>query len=404
MNILKKTVLAASAVALMSGAALAADIKVGSVGGVTGGIADLIPAILAGRDLAAAQVNANGGLLAGDTMKLIVADSGCEAKVGVDAGQKVVNVEQVVAVIGASCSGASIALATSVVIPAGLLMISDTASAPGFSDLDDNDLVFRANVSDSFQGSALAKAVWDSGVRSIAVAYANDDYNAGIAGAFVPAFEAIGGTITSSQAHEPKKSSYRGELATLAGAGDADALAVFAYFGASGITVIKNSLENGLFDNFFGADGMLHESVIEQVGAENIAGKLALTQPSADHDTDAYKNFASDFEAATEYKGDANFAANGYDATFLVALAIEIAGSTDRLAIAAAARKLNDPAGMVILPGQWAEAKAAIAAGKSINYEGASGTVDFDEKGDVPGGYSLHTANAAGGFDVTPLK
>ncbi|MGH6644842.1 MAG: ABC transporter substrate-binding protein, partial [Bradyrhizobium sp.] len=43
--------------------------------------------------------------------------------------------------------------------------------------------------------------------------------------------------------------------------------------------------------------------------------------------------------------------------------------------------------GEVVGPGDWAKAKADIAAGKKINYEGASGNCDFDEYGNVPGVY-----------------
>ena len=84
---------------------MAADIKVGSAGGITGPIAELVVAILAARDLAASHVNEQGGLLGGDTYQLVRGDSQCDPKAAVDAGTKLVNVEQVVAVIGPSCSG-----------------------------------------------------------------------------------------------------------------------------------------------------------------------------------------------------------------------------------------------------------------------------------------------------------
>lgn len=50
----------------------------------------------------------------------------------------------------------------------------------------------------------------------------------------------------------------------------------------------------------------------------------------------------------------------------------------------------------MIRPGEWAKAKAAIAAGKDINYQGASGIVDFDKNGDVSGLYSINTIGADG--------
>ena len=50
------------------------------------------------------------------------------------------------------------------------------------------------------------------------------------------------------------------------------------------------------------------------------------------------------------------------------------------------------------------KAKALIAAGKEVNYEGASGSVDFDAAGDVPGFYSVNTINAAGKFEMEFLR
>jgi len=67
--------LAALVAACASGAALAADVKVGSVAGVTGPIAELVAPIVAGRNLAAQHVNEQGGLMGGDTLKMVLADS-----------------------------------------------------------------------------------------------------------------------------------------------------------------------------------------------------------------------------------------------------------------------------------------------------------------------------------------
>ena len=75
--------------------------------GVTGPIAELVAPIVGGRNLAAEHINAQGGLLGGDTLVMVLSDSQCDPKAGVDAGNKAVNVDQVVAIVGASCSGAT---------------------------------------------------------------------------------------------------------------------------------------------------------------------------------------------------------------------------------------------------------------------------------------------------------
>ncbi|MGH1483855.1 MAG: ABC transporter substrate-binding protein [Geminicoccales bacterium] len=399
---IKHLTLAVSALALMAGTAQAADINVGSVAGVTGPIAELVAPIVAGRNLAAEHVNSQGGLLGGDNYNLILADSQCDPKAGVDAGGKVVNVEQVVAIIGASCSGATNGMVQSVTIPAGVVAVSDSATAPSITDLDDNDTVFRVAPSDAYQGLAIAQLAIDQGYKKLAMTYSNDDYNAGIAAVFEVAYQELGGEITANQAHEPNKASYRSELSTLSG-GDAEGLAIFAYYGGSGITIIRNSLENGLFEKFMAADGMFDASVIEQIGADILRDNIFITQSASDYADDSYKGFAEAFEA-TGNDPVAPYAAHGYDASFLVALAIEKAGSADRAAIGAALREVASGPGTVIRPGEWEKAKAAIAAGEDINYEGASGNVDFDGAGDVGGIYSVNTIGEDGNWKTDLIQ
>ena len=390
---------AAAALATAGSTAAVADVKVGSAAGVTGPIEGLVPPILAGRNLAAAHVNEQGGILGGGAYQLVLGDAQCNPKAAVDAGAKLVNVEQVVAILGANCSGAANGMAQSVAIPAGVVMLSDTATAPSISDLEDNDLVFRVAPSDAYQGRALAQYAWDAGYRNLAVTYANDDYNAGLAGVFTASFKEMGGTITGEQLHEPDKASYRSELSTLAGGG-AEALAVFAYYGSSGITILRNSLENALFGKFLGADGMMDGSVIEQIGADTLRGNIVLSQPASDTGA-SNQAFASAFEAAGNDPA-APFVAHGYDVAFLMALAIEKAGAADRGRISAALREVANAPGMVIRPGEWKKAVAAIAAGEDINYEGASGAIEFDDRGDVAGTYTYNGVSDEGTW--APMK
>lgn len=393
---LKTVALAGTMFAVATASATADDIMVGSAAGVTGPIAELVVPILGGRDLAAQHVNEQGGLLDGDTMVMVVADAQCDPKAGVDAGTKLVNIDQVVAIVGASCSGATNGMVQSVTIPAGVVNISDSATAPSISDLEDNDLVYRVAASDAYQGLALAQLAINSGYTKLAMTFSNDDYNAGIAGVFEQAFQDLGGEITATQMHEPNKASYRSELATLAGSG-AEGLAIFAYYGSSGIAIMRNSLENALFDKFLAADGMFDQSVIDTIGADNLRGNVQVTQAASDYQDPSYLAFAEPFTASGQ-NPQAPYAAHGYDATFLMALAIEKAGAADRSLIAAALREVASAPGVIIRPGEWAKAKAAIANGEDINYEGAVGSNDFDENGDVTGIFSVNTVGDDGNW------
>ena len=88
------------------------------------------------------------------------------------------------------------------------------------------------------------------------------------------------------------------------------------------------------------------------------------------------------------------YLAETYDAVVLIALAAAKAGTTtDSVAIRDALRDVANPPGDVVGPGAGGIQKALllIAEGKDINYEGASGPVDFDEHGDVSGPIEIWT-------------
>jgi ABC-type branched-subunit amino acid transport system substrate-binding protein len=76
---------------------------------------------------------------------------------------------------------------------------------------------------------------------------------------------------------------------------------------------------------------------------------------------------------------------HAYDAFILAALALHRAGSFDGIAVRDALREVAGPPGVQVGAGQFAEALQLIAAGEEIDHQGASGTVDFDARGDVPG-------------------
>lgn len=380
---------------LMSAAAIAlagqagADVSVGNPLALTGPIPDLVAPMADAVDLAASHVNEQGGLFAdGQGYNVVRADSACNPVAATDAVNKLINVNNVAAIVGPVCSGAAIAQAQSVSIPAGVVTLSVSASSPDITTMEDGtDLVFRTAASDAYQGVALAELAIADGLDSLAISYANDDYNAAIARTFAAAYEKLGGTITANEAHEPDKASYRAEVATLGGT--SDNLALFAYYGSGGITIMRNALETGAFSTFIGADGMLADEVIDQLGAENLTNVMFTTSASDDSTPAfaAWKALAD--EAGIPAAGP--FVPNSYDATFLMALAIEKQGSGDRDGIAAALRDVANPPGEVILPGEWSKAKEILAAGGDIQYVGGAGPQDFDENGDVAGFFSKST-------------
>jgi branched-chain amino acid transport system substrate-binding protein len=260
-------------------------------------------------------------------------------------------------------------------------MISPASTSPEITDLKDNDFLFRVAPSDAFQGGVLAKLVMSKGIKKVALSYINNDYGVGLAGTFRKEFTAMGGTIAGDQKHEEKKQSYRSELASLA-SGGAKTLVILAMGEGSGMTIIRQSLEQGFFNRFVGADGMLTDKLVEAIGGNNLNmfGTTPTSKASA-----ALNKFNSMYSDGKAFKHGSPFTAQGYDAVMLIALAAESAGSTDRKTIRDHLRKVANAPGEIVGPGDWAKAVALLKAGKDINYEGASGSHEFDAKGEVSG-------------------
>lgn len=371
------SVLAASAIAAVPAQA---QVKLGILGDITGPIESLAPPIVGGAQLAFSNVNSQGGLL-GAPITAIVGDSACDPSVAGPAADKLVNTDQVTAMVGAFCTGATIGAANAAGIPGGVVQISPSASAPALTTLADNDLVFRTTPSDAFQGVKLADLVIAKGVTDVAVTYVNNDYGKGLADVFRAQFEANGGTISAFVAHEDGKADYRPEIGQLASSGSQN-LVLIAYASGSARTILQQSIEGGDFTSFIGVDGVIGDDLLNGLDPAAVEGIYATR-------AGAYSGESATIftQLATDGGIDptATYAPQAYDAAFLLALAVQKNGTADRAGLSAALREVASAPGEIILPGEWSKAVELIAAGTDIDYEGAGGPLDFDENGDVSG-------------------
>ena len=381
---MKRTTIFVAAAALISTCqvALAADTKIGILMDITGPIANFIPPLQNSVNLAVKEVNAQGGLLDGQAVAMF-GDTTGSSQGSVDAAGKLANIENVPIIMGALMSGTTIAAAEAVAVPAGIVLLSPTATSPAMTGLKDQDLVYRLVPSDNYQGEVLARMVLDAGIKKVAVTYVNNDYGVGIGQTFIAAYKKAGGEVAAEVKHEEKKDSYRSELATLSKSG-ATALVVVAYAGDSGGKIVKQSLEGGLFAQFIGTDGLRDDLLIKEVGADALKSSF-FSSPTSPADNPAQKTLHDAFNAEFKEGADKAFVDQTYDATFLTLLAIEKAGSADRTKMAAALRDVATAPGEKVGPGEWAKAKALIKAGKDIDYDGAGGAYEFDANGDVTG-------------------
>lgn len=370
--------------ALATGPVMAAEdeIRIGFLGGVTGPVEYLAPAILSAARLAVGHINADGGLLNGRQVRLSVGDTKCtDPTEAANAADMLVHTEEVVAIVGALCSGATLSAARNTTVPDGVVMVSPASTAPAISTIDDNDLVFRLAPSDAYAGQVMARLMMRKGIRTAAIAHVNADYGAGFADAFQTAFEAIGGTVTLRRAHNPGQASYAEDLEALADSG-APTLLIAAIAESSGLALLQEAIRSGRFKRFAGSNAMVSDRLFSLQGMANLKNMVLIR--SAVPQSPGRQAYAA-LAAAAGADPDAPFAAEAYDAAFLLALAIESQGKADRSGLAQALRAVSSPPGTPVLPGEWEKARALIAAGKPVNYEGAAGAHDFDSRGDVPG-------------------
>ncbi|KPQ09216.1 MAG: branched-chain amino acid transport system substrate-binding protein [Saliniramus fredricksonii] len=384
---MKKLMLATAASALLVAAptAKADSVNVGILLGFTGPIESITPAMAAAAELAFSEVNESGLLLDGMTIEAVRGDSTCgDAAAATAAAERLVTSDDVAAIVGADCSGASIAVANNVAIPNGVVMVSPSSTSPALTTIDDDDYFFRTAPSDARQGQVVADIVWERGIDTVAITYTNNDYGRGLSEAFTTTFEELGGTVAINAAHEDGRADYSAEVGALAAAG-ADDLIVFGYVDQGGRGIIQASLDIDAFENFVLADGMFGDSLIEAIGPE-LDGRAFGTVPGSDLEgADIFLELAEE----AEFDGSSSFTGESYDAGALIALAMQAAGSTDRTAIRDAMMSVANAPGEEILPGEIAKGLEILANGGEIDYVGATG-VELIGPGEAAGRYRIY--------------
>ena len=195
------------------------------------------------------------------------------------------------------------------------------------------------------------------------------------------AVTAEGGTITAQVPHEQEQASYASEIASCT-EGDPDVLIAAAY-PESGRVFLRELVESGEHPAIIFSDGLKSPDMFEELGWDVFEGSYGTAAGKLETDAgeafdQAYRDAYGDLPAVP-YLREIN------DAIYLIALAAEAAGSTDPAAMRDALREVANGPGTMVGPGPegWPPALESIGAGEDVNYEGAAGSVDLDEHGDV---------------------
>ena len=391
---MKKLLLAAIiSLTTISSVALA-EIKVGIILGFTGPIESLTPAMRDSAKLAFAEVSASGALLGGETITPLIGDSTCVDSDAAIAAAELIVSDGAVAIMGADCSGVTGAIVTNVAVPNGVTMVSPSATSPGLTSLADNGLFFRTAPSDAKGGQVLAQVGLDRGLTSVAVTYTNNDYGKGLADVFEASFTSGGGTVTTVASHEDGKGDYSAEVGVLGSAGG-DALVVIGYLDQGGKGMIQGSLDSGAFDLFVLSDGMIGQSIIDDIGAD-LNGSFGTLPGTQSEGSAKFAEISGDIDPTAPYAGES------YDAAALIALAIEAGGSADRSSIVANIKKVANAPGEQILPGELAKGLAILTGGGDIDYQGAT-DVELSTFGDAAGSFKEMEVKG-GSFELVQVR
>jgi len=355
------------------GAAEGLDLKIGYVLPQTGGLAPIIEALVKPIEMAVSEIDAVGAT----SVTLVPGDSGTDPNVATVTVDDLLN-DEVNAIVGPAASGVSLSVIDRIT-GSETPMCSPSNTGAAFTTYDDGGYYFRTAPSDVLQGPALADVITADGATSVAIVYRNDEYGAGFAGFLADGLEANGVTVAAQVAYDPAATAFDAEAAQAAAAG-VDAVAIITF--AEGATLVQAMIEQGIGPDdmqIWVADGF--KDTVQAVDVDpndpSVLEGVKGTAPSAAPPT-GEATFGDRLEAFAPGTPTI-FSSYSYDCLMSFVLAAESAGSSDPTAIQAA---MNDVTRGGEKCSSYAECHALIASGADIDYDGASGPLDFTDIGE----------------------
>ncbi len=352
----KSVMLAALFVALAACSQSQKTIRIGYIGPLTGDAASYGSDTLNAVRIHVDEINAAGGI-DGKMIELIAEDGRCNGADAASAAQKLVNVDNVIAIIGGQCSSETLAAAP-IVEAAKIPMISPVSSSPDVTKA--GDFIFRNYPSDAYKGKVLANILKQKGFTKIAILSENTDFCQGIRTTIAANLPT--GALVFDEIVDPGTKDYR-TLATRLKDLEFDALIINGQSDATNAEMTKQARELGIVQPFFGTDTADSATLLAQAG-EAVEG-MTFINTSSRLGEGGPDSFAAKFRAKFgEPKSNLSYATLAYDALGVLAETIGKIG-TDGVKIKDALDVLE-------------------------RYQGEAGTFSFDANGDVVGiGYAV---------------
>ena len=302
----------------------AETIKLGGVGPLTGGYANYGLSVQHGAQLAVDEINAAGGV-SGKQLELSFQDSQGDPESAVAAYGKLMDWGMNV-FLGGVLSGETASVVTAA--KANDVFIMETT---GSADkcIDGNGKAFRVCFYDSYQGTAAADYLNDNQLATeVGVFYQSDnDYSAGLYNAFVAECAKTGVTIKETQTFTTATNTdFSTQVNALVNSGvKVVFIPIYAEEASTFLTQAKGKFAEDVY--FFGADGL--DGILGKVSQDvTIADNVLMMTPFAADSTAAnVQAFVKAYEAKYSATPD-QFAADAYDAVYVVKAAVEAAGGS----------------------------------------------------------------------------
>jgi branched-chain amino acid transport system substrate-binding protein len=361
MQAITRFALIPAAVALaFAGSAWAQQVvKIGHVAPISGPSAHL------GKDnenaarMAIDELNAKGFTINGQkvTLQLVSEDDGADPKQGTAVAQKLVDA-RVNGVIGHLNSGTTVP-ASKIYNDAGIVQISPATTAPAYTRQRFPG-AFRVVASDAKLGGTLATyAAATLKVKNIAVIDDRTTYGQGVADEFVKGAKAAGIKVAGREFTNDKATDYTAILTSIKG--KKPDLIFFGGMDSVAGPMLKQVKALGIPAAFMGGDGMCTEALGRLAGDGLGEGKVICAE--AGGVKGPQEKVMDDFRARYKKKFNMDvqlYAPYVYDSVMVMATAMQNAKSAD--------------------PAKY------LPVLKAIKYEGVTGTIQFDQAGDIKDG------------------
>src|SRR5437867_313335 len=238
--------------------------RLGALVPLTGGLSAYGPGMANAVQLVGEEVNASGGLR-GTNLSVYAEDSQTDSNAAKAAASDLIQAKGVQAIVGDASTSGTLA-AFQVAQPAGIVLMSPSASSPLLSTVDTGDLLWRTTASDSLEGKAAASLAFTNfSYRRMGILAPNNPYGCAVGDSFQENFTALGGTVLNVVLYNEYQTDYSSALTALFSM-NPDAVFLVA-FPPSGQVIIRNWWANHIAwpTHWILNDGMEDQTTFDQL-------------------------------------------------------------------------------------------------------------------------------------------